>query len=127
MTPASNLGRRERQIMDSVYKRGRATVAEVLSDLPDPPSYSAVRGMLRLLEDKGHLTHQRDGLRYVYRPVVSRAEASLDALSHVVETFFGGSSSAAVNALMELSDEGLSREELDDIARRIARAKREGR
>ena len=127
MSPTPHLGRRERQIMDVVYRRGRATVAEVLADIPDPPSYSAVRGMLRLLEEKGHLSHERDGLRYVYQPVVSREKASLDALSHVVKTFFGGSSSRAVTALFELSDQELTEEELAAIVRNIDQAKAEGR
>src|SRR3954466_5861557 len=102
------LGRRERQIMDAVYPRGRATAADVLGDLPDPPTYSAVRGMLRLLEDKGHLRHEQDGLRYVYLPTAGQAQAQNSALRHMVQTFFGGSASAAAATLLGLPDAKLS-------------------
>src|SRR5688572_33440414 len=95
------LGRRERQIIDIIYRRGRATVAEVLADLPDSPSYSSVRGMLRHLEGKGYLRHERDGLRYVYSPTSSKSEVRTSALSHLVKTFFDGSISTTVAALLE--------------------------
>src|SRR5919112_6276157 len=95
------LGRRERQIIEIIYRRGRATAAEVLADLPDSPTYSSVRGMLRHLEGKGILRHERDGLRYVYSPTSSKAEVSTTALSHLVKTFFDGSISTAVAALLE--------------------------
>src|SRR3954453_19903670 len=91
-----SLSRRERQIMDAIYRRGRATAAEVLEDMPDPPSYSAVRAMLRLLEEKGHVRHEQDGPRYVFLPTVHRDRASRSALTHVVRTFFDGSASDAV-------------------------------
>src|ERR1044071_5084645 len=91
-----DLGRRERQIIEIVYRRGRATAAEVLADLPDSPSYSSVRGMLRHLEGKGYLRHERDGLRYVYSPTSSKVEVRTSALSHLVKTFFDGSTSTAV-------------------------------
>jgi len=124
---AMKLGRRERQIMDAVYRRGRATAAEVLGDLPDPPSYSAVRGMLRLLEDKGHLRHEQDGPRYVYLPTVPRDAAQASALSHLVRTFFGGSAEAAVAALLDLPEHGMSEGELDRLSRLIDDARGQGR
>lgn len=99
--PAADLGKRERQIMDIVYRRGRATASEVLADLADPPSYSSVRAMLRYLEDKGHLRHEQDGPRYVYLPTAPADEVRGSALSHVVRTFFDGSVTTAVAALLE--------------------------
>ena len=125
--PTVNLGRRERQILDVVYRLGRATVAQVRGELPDPPSYSAVRGMLNLLEEKDHLTHEQDGLRYVYLPVVDAAEASRSALSHVVQTFFGGSPADAASALLEMSDRRMSRSELSQLSALVRQAMREGR
>src|SRR5262245_59788704 len=125
--PVSDLGRRERQILDTVYRLGRATVTEVRDQLPDPPSYSAVRGMLNLLEEKGHLRHVADGLRYVYLPVVAPADARRSAMAHVVKTFFGGSTADAASALFELPDRKLSRDEVTELSRRIARALKEGR
>lgn len=101
MDPGSKLGKRERAIMEIAHRRGRVSVADVLEDLADPPTYSAVRGMLRYLEDKGHLTHEQDGPRYVYLPTAAKAEVSASALSHVVRTFFDGSVSTAVAALIE--------------------------
>ncbi len=109
MDPASELGKRERQIMEIVYRRGRASASEVLADLADPPSYSAVRGMLRYLEDKGYLSHEQDGPRYVYLPTSPKKDARRSALSHVVQTFFDGSVSTAMAALLE--SRPLSREE----------------
>jgi predicted transcriptional regulator len=96
-----DLGRRERQIMDVVYRLTRATAAEVLAELPDPPSYSAVRGMLRLLEDKGYLRHEQDGPRYVYLPTTERDEARRSALTHLLRTFFDGSRESALAALLD--------------------------
>src|SRR5256885_13262117 len=90
------LGRRERQIMDVIYRRGRATVNEVLAELPDPPSYSSVRGMLGLLEDKGYLRHEQEGLKYVYLPAEDTRHVRATALKHMVKTFFGGSPAKAV-------------------------------
>ena len=123
---ATGMSRRERQIMDAIYRRGRATAAEVLADLPDPPSYSAVRAMLRLLEEKGHLRHEQDGPRYVFLPVVHRDRAQRSALTHVVRTFFNGSATDAVAALL---DDGatLSQADLDRLAAMIDRAREEGR
>ncbi|MEO8200408.1 MAG: BlaI/MecI/CopY family transcriptional regulator [Gemmatimonadota bacterium] len=123
----ADLGRRERQIVETVYRLGRATVAQVRAELPDPPSYSAVRGMLNLLEEKNHLRHERDGLRYVYLPVIAAADASRSAMAHVVHTFFGGSSAEAATALFELPDHKLSREELEQLSHLIRQAIREGR
>ena len=122
-----NLSRRERQIMNIVYRRGRATAADVLEDLPDPPSYSAVRALLRLLEQKGHLVHQQDGARYVYKPTVSRERARQSALSQLVRTFFDGSTAKAVAALIDISKARLSDDELDRLADMIDEARKEGR
>jgi predicted transcriptional regulator len=97
----AQLGRRERQIVDIIYRRGRATAAEVLADLPDSPTYSSVRGMLRHLEGKGYLRHRRDGLRYVYLPTSPKDEVRASALAHVVRTFFDGSLPTTVAALLE--------------------------
>ena len=124
-TPAHTLSRRERQIMDIVYARGQATAAEVTSALPDPPSYSAVRALLRILEQKGHLRHQQDGPRYVFLPTVSRDRARRSALRNLVRTFFDGSSADAAAALIDqtqLSDDDFAR--LADV---IDKARREGR
>lgn len=99
--PGARLGKRERQIMDVLYRRGRATVSEVLEALPDPPSYSSVRAMLRYLEDKGHVRHDEDGPRYVYAPTAAKQEVRNSALGHVVRTFFDGSVSSVVAALIE--------------------------
>ena len=123
----ADLGRRERQIIETVYRLGRATVAQVRAELPDPPTYSAVRGMLNLLEEKGHLRHEQDGLRYVYLPVVAAAGASRSAMAHVVHTFFGGSPADAATALFELPDRKLSRKELEQLSQLVRQAMREGR
>ena len=120
-----HLSRRERQIMDVVYQRGRVTAAEVLDALPDPPSYSAVRALLRVLEEKGHLRHRRDGARYVFLPTVPRETARRSALARVVRTFFGGSTEAAVAALIDQSS--LSDTDLDRMRDLIDRARQEGR
>lgn len=123
----SQLSRRERQIMDVVYRLGKATVTDVLERLPDPPSYSAVRALMRILEEKGHLSHEQDGPRYVYLPTVPRDAAQQSALSHMVRTFFGGSAEAAVAALLELPENGLSEGELDRLSRLIDEARGQGR
>jgi BlaI family penicillinase repressor len=120
------LSRRERQIMDFLYQRGRATAAEVQENLPDPPSYSAVRAMLRVLEDKGHARHEQDGPRYVYVPRVARDRAKRVALRHVVRTFFDGSKEQLVAALLDDKSTQLSKEELDRLAGLIDRARKEG-
>jgi predicted transcriptional regulator len=124
---AERLTRRERQIMDILHRRGRASAHDVLEDLADPPSYSAVRALLRLLEERGHVKHVQDGLRYIYSPVGTRGDARRSALAHVVQTFFAGSVEQAVAALVESPRSKLSREELDRLAALIDRAKKEGR
>jgi predicted transcriptional regulator len=120
-----NLSRRERQIMDILYRRGRATAAEIHEALPDPPTYSAVRAKLRVLEEKGHVRHEEEALRYVYVPTVARDTARRSALRHLVSTFFEGSVEQAVAALVDLSASNLSREELDRISNLIEEAKKE--
>jgi predicted transcriptional regulator len=119
------LTRREREIMDILHRLGKATAHEVLEGLADPPSYSAVRALLRLLEERGHAKHTQDGQRYVYAPAVARGEARKSALSHVVKTFFAGSVEDAVAALVDRSR--LSPEELDRLSDIIDRARKEGR
>ena len=127
-TPArSQLSRRERRIMDAIYRLGRATAAEVHDALPDRPSYSTIRALLRVLETKGHLRHAEDGPRYVYSPTVPRERARESALRQVVTTFFDGSTEAAVAALLDISAARLSDTELNRLAGLIAQAKKEGR
>jgi predicted transcriptional regulator len=121
------LTRREREIMDILYRLGRASAHEVLENLADPPSYSAVRALLRLLEERGHAKHTQDGTRYVYAPATPRGDARRRALAHVVSTFFGGSVEQTVLALVESSSSKLSREELDRLSEVVDRARREGR
>jgi predicted transcriptional regulator len=121
------LGRRERQIVEALYRLGTAGVAEVRENLPDPPSYSAVRGMLSLLEEKGYVRHKRDGMRYVYTPVIAPAKARQSALRQLVSTFFEGSPLAAAAALLEMSNHKLSAEERDHLSALIARREKEGR
>lgn len=120
------LSRRERQIMEVIYQLREATAAEVMERLPDPPGYSAVRALLRVLEEKGHLTHEEKGLRYVYKPTVAREKARRSALQRLVETFFEGSTEQAVAALLDLSAPRLSDEELNRIAKLIENARKEG-
>jgi BlaI family penicillinase repressor len=121
-----DLSRRERQILDILYKNGRATAAEVQAVLPDPPSYSAVRALLRILEDKGHVRHEQDGPRYVYRPTVARDNAKRSALRHILQTFFDGSAEQAISALLDESSAKLSSAELDRLARLIDGARKSG-
>lgn len=113
--------------MDAVYQLGQATAAEVLERIPEPPSYSAVRAMLRLLEEKGYLRHKQDGPRYLYLPTVTRDRASRSALKQVLQTFFDGSTEQAVAALLDLSRAKLSEEELDRLSQMIDEARKEGR
>ncbi len=121
------LSRRERQVMDIVYRRGQASAHDVAADLPDDPSYSAVRGMLRVLEEKGLLKHQRDGARYVYSPVVSRTQALRSQFKNLLDTFFSDSPESVVATLLELRGEELSDEQLARMHAMIERAKQEGR
>jgi predicted transcriptional regulator len=120
------LSRRERQIMDIVYARGEATATAVLADLPDPPTRTAVRTLLRILEEKGHLTHRQDGLTYVYRPSRPRARAGRTALRRVLQTFFDGSLEKAVAAHLGDSATDLSADELRRLADLIDQARRKG-
>lgn len=122
----ADLSRRERQIVDILYREGRATAAEVQAALPDPPSYSAVRAMLRILEEKGHVRHEQDGPRYVYLPTVARDNAKRSALRHMLRTFFDGSTEQAISALLDDSSTRLSDRELDRLARMIDQARRNG-
>ena len=123
----AHLSRRERQIMDVLYRHGRATAAEVLAGLPDPPSYSAVRAMLRVLEEKGHILHEEDGPRYVFLPTVPREKAKRSAIKHLLSTYFDGSAEQAMAALLDASSTRLKQEELGRLARLIDKAREEGR
>lgn len=122
-----HLSRRERQIMDIVYQRGQATAAEVMEQLPDPPSYSAVRAMLRLLEEKGYLRHEQDGPRYLFKPTLGREKARKSALKQMLQTFFDGSTEQAVAALLDMSRSKLSEDELERLSQLIEDARKEGR
>jgi predicted transcriptional regulator len=121
-----NLSRRERQIMDILYQRGRATAAEIQAAMPDPPTYSAVRAKLRVLEEKGHVRHVEEALRYVYVPTMARDTARRSAMRHLLTTFFEGSVEQAVAALLDVSAANLSPKELDHIASLIEQARKEG-
>ncbi len=123
----AGLSRRERQIMDVIYRRGQATAAEVMEGLPDPPGYSAVRALLRVLEDKGHLRHESQGPKYVFMPTVPREKAQRSALKQLVQTFFDGSTERAVAALLDLSASNLSDDELNRLSELIDQARKEGR
>ena len=122
---AAQLSRRERQIMEVVYELGRAAAADVREHMPDPPSYSAVRAMLRILEDKGHVVHEQDGPRYVFLPTVPREEASETALRRLVRTFFAGSPEGAMAALLDLDGDRLDENALQRLAEMIEEARRE--
>jgi predicted transcriptional regulator len=122
-----HLSRRERQIMDILYREGRAAAGEVLERLPEPPGYSAVRAMLRVLENKGHLTHVLESGRYVYRPTIPRERARRSALQNLLQTFFDGSPEKAVAALLSESKSRLHEDELERLSHLIAEARKEGR
>jgi len=124
--PDRTLSRRERQMMDILYQRGRATAAEVHESLADPPSYSAVRAKLRVLEEKGHIRHETQAARYIYAAVVARERAKETALRHLLATFFDNSAEQAVTALLELRPGSFSREKLDGLSKLIGQAKKEG-
>jgi len=121
------LSRRERQIMDIIYQLKEATVAQVLARLPNPPSYSAVRALLRVLEEKGHLVHKQVGPRYVFSPTLSRETARHNALKHLVKTFFDDSTEEVMAALLDISEKNLAEEDYLRLLTMIEKAKKEGR
>ncbi|HEV7866041.1 MAG TPA: BlaI/MecI/CopY family transcriptional regulator [Chthoniobacteraceae bacterium] len=123
----TGLSRRERQIMDFLFQRGKASVGEVMDGIPDPPGYSAVRATLRTLEQKGRVSHEEDGRAYIYRPTLRRDAARKSALTHVVKTFFDNSAEQALAALLELKGPRLSGAELERVSRLVENAKKEGR
>jgi BlaI family transcriptional regulator, penicillinase repressor len=123
----AGLSRRERQIMEILYQCGQASTAAVREGMEDAPSYSAVRAMLRVLEEKGHVKHQAEGLKYVYVPVINRDKAKRSALKNLLDTFFGDSPEQVVAALLDMSSKRLTHEELDRMAEMIEKAKREGK
>ena len=123
----NHLSRRERQIMEALYRRGKATAMEVLGELPDPPSYTAIRTLLRILEDKGHIRHTRDGARFIYAPRVSRERARRSVLENLVRNFYDGSREKLMAALLDGGAGKLSPEELENFSELIERAKQEGR
>ena len=127
MPKQETLSRREREMMDIIYRRGQATANEVLDEMTSPPSYSAVRATLRVLEQKGHLKHQNDGTRYVYRPTLNRDRARASALDHVLTTFFDGSVTNVVATLLDNPADDLAKEELDRLSELIEKARKEGR
>ncbi len=122
-----NLSRRERQIMDIIYELEEVSAAQVLEHLPNPPSYSAVRALLKVLEDKGHLVHKQDGPRYVYLPTLPRQEARHNALKHLLKTFFDNSTEEVVAALLDISEDQLSADDFKRISELIEKARQEGR
>jgi predicted transcriptional regulator len=117
------LSRRERQVMDILYQRGEATAAEVMADLPDPPSYSSVRSILTILVEKGHVARREEGLRYVYLPAASTKRARDEALRHVIRTFFNGSTDQVIAAALRLSDGTLTDRDIGRLQERIRRAR----
>ena len=121
-----DLSRRERQILDALYAAGRATAAEIQNAIPDPPSYSAVRTLLRILEDKGHVKHEQEGARYVYLPTVERENARRSALQHMLNTFFGGSATQAMAALLDEDSLELPKKDVERLKALIERARKEG-
>ncbi len=125
--PIHEMSRRERQVMEIIYQRGQATAAEVGEALQDCPSYSAVRGVLRVLQERGLVKHRLDGPRYVYSPTVPRSRAMRSALRNLLKTFFGGSTESAVAALLEMDAGKLTQEQLDRMMALIAEARKEGR
>ena len=127
MTATADLSRRERQIMDFLYERESASVADVTEGIADPPGYSAVRAMLRTLEEKGQVTHVEDGRAYIYKPVIRKDKARQGALSHLLKTFFDGSTEKAVAALLDLKGPKLSPDELKRVAELVEQAQQEGR
>lgn len=122
-----SFSRREREIMNIIFASGEATANEVLDRMSEPPSYSAVRAMLRILEQKGHLRHEQEGTRYVYRPTANREKASRSALDTLLATFFDGSAAKVVSTLLDQHAKSISAEELESLSALIARARKEGR
>ncbi|HUX06055.1 MAG TPA: BlaI/MecI/CopY family transcriptional regulator [Acidobacteriota bacterium] len=122
-----DLSRRERQIMDAIYKTGRATAIDVMEMMPDAPGNATVRKLMRILEEKGYLRHERDGNKFVYFPTISEEKATASAVDHLLDTFFKGSTGRAVIALLNMSDDELSESERGMISELIERSKREGR
>lgn len=127
MPKRDTLSRREREMMDIIYREGRATANEVMEAMADPPSYSAVRATLRVLEQKGHLQHEYDGTRYIFRPTIARDRAKVSALDHVLATFFDGSVTNVVATLLENPRTGIPKDELDRLSELIDKARKEGR
>ena len=127
MSALAGLSRRERQIMEILFQRGKASASEVREAMEDAPGYSAVRAMLRVLEEKGHVKHLAEGLKYVYVPVVAREKAKRSAVKHVLDTFFGGSPEQIVAALLDVSAARLTKEELDRMSELIEKARQEGK
>ncbi|TET74927.1 MAG: BlaI/MecI/CopY family transcriptional regulator [Candidatus Aminicenantes bacterium] len=127
MKGQKNLSRRERQIMDIIYELNEATVTQVLDRIPNPPSYSTVRALLRVLEEKGHLIHKQKGPCYIYFPTLSREKARQNALKHLMKTFFDDSTEDVVAALLNISEENLSKQEYQRITELIKKARKEGR
>lgn len=127
MTKASKLSRRERQMMDAIYRLGEASAKEVMENIEDPPSYSSVRTLLRKLVEKGHIAHRESGLKYVYYPLVAREAASESALSNLVKTFFAGSHLKAVNSLLDMDIDDISEEELSRLEKLIQEKKEESK
>lgn len=124
--PLLDLSRRERQIIDALFRLGRASAAEVRAELPDAPSYSAVRALLRILEDKGHVRHDQEGPRYVYMPTAARDSAKRSALRHLVQTFFEGSTTQAMSALLDSSSSKLSEADLERLEDMLEQARKRG-
>lgn len=127
MKEQKNLSRRERQIMDIVYELNEVTVAQVLEKIPNPPSYSTIRALLRVLEEKGHLIHKQEGPRYIYSPTLPREQARQNALKHVMKTFFDNSTEDAVAALLNISEDNLSEQDFKRLSELIKKARSEGR
>ena len=124
---STELTRRERQVMNILHRRGPSTVSEIMDELPDPPTYSAVRSILRILGEKDMVTYREDGPRYVYLPAVPRDRARRAALTHLLQTFFDGSAESAVVALLEMSDRSLSATDFERLAAEVRKARQEGR
>ena len=123
----TGLSRRERQIMEILNRGGKASVSEVMEGMDDAPGYSAVRAMMRVLEDKGHVKHRAEGLKYVYVPVVTREKAKRSAVKHLLDTFFSEAPDQVVAALLDVSSNRLTKEELDRMAAMIEKARKEGK